>query len=146
MIECKPVGSHFISEVRLEDGVTTPLVDNTLYQQLVGRLLYLTHTLHDLSYEVSVVSKYLRDPRELKWKASKRILRYVKETPSFGIYYEIDCPLSLVGYTDSDWVGNGIDPKSPSGYVFNFGSSPLFWSRKKHESIALSREEEEYRG
>lgn len=32
MIECKPTGSPFLSGVRLEDGVTTPLVDNTLYR------------------------------------------------------------------------------------------------------------------
>jgi hypothetical protein len=32
MTECKVVDSPFLSGVRLEDGVTTPLVDNTLYR------------------------------------------------------------------------------------------------------------------
>ena len=59
MTECKPVGSPFLSKVRLGDGVTTPLVDNTLYRKLVGSLLYLTHTRPDLSYALSVVSRYM---------------------------------------------------------------------------------------
>jgi hypothetical protein len=65
MTECKPIGSPLFSGVRLEDGVTTPLVDSTLYWQLVGSLLYLTHTRTDLSYAVSVVSRYMQEPHEL---------------------------------------------------------------------------------
>jgi hypothetical protein len=146
MTECKPVGSPFLSGVRLEDEVTTPLVDSTLYRQLVGNLLYLTHTRLDLSYAVSVASMYRQEPHELHWKAAKRILRYVKGTPNFGIYYATDCPLSLVGYTDSDWASDGTDRKSTSGYVFSFGSGPLCWSSKKHATIALSTAKAEYRG
>jgi hypothetical protein len=44
MTDCKSATTPFLSGVRLEDGGDTPLVDNTLYQQLVGSLLYLTHT------------------------------------------------------------------------------------------------------
>ena len=146
MTECKPSGSPFLSRVILEDGVTTPLVDNTLYRQLVGSLLYLTHTRPDLSYAVSVVSRYMQEPHELHWKATKRILLYVKGTPSFGIYYAVDCPLSLVRYTNSNWVGDGTDHKSTSGYVFIFGSGPLCWSRKKKAVISLSTVEADYRG
>jgi hypothetical protein len=44
MIDCKSASTPFLSGVRLEDGGDTPLVDNTLYKQLVGSLLYLTHS------------------------------------------------------------------------------------------------------
>jgi hypothetical protein len=44
MTECKPAASPFLLGVRFEDAGTTPLVDSTLYRQLVGSLLYLTHT------------------------------------------------------------------------------------------------------
>ena len=61
----------------------------------------------------------MQEPHELHWKATKRILRYVKGTPSFGIFYAVDCPLSLIGYKDSDCAGDGTDCNSTSGYVFS---------------------------
>jgi len=146
MTDCKSAGSPFLSGVRMEDGVDTPLVDNTLYRQLVGSLLYLTHTRPDLSYAVGVVARFMQEPHELHWKSAKRILRYVKGTSSFGIFYAADCPLTLVGYTDSDWVGDRIDRKSTSGYVFSFSLGPLCWSSKKQAVIALSTAEAEHRG
>jgi hypothetical protein len=77
MIDCKFSLTPFLSGVKLEDGGETPLVDNTLYRQLVGSLLYLTHSRPDLSYAVGVVSRFMQEPHELHWKAAKRILRYV---------------------------------------------------------------------
>jgi hypothetical protein len=53
------------------------------------------------------------------------------------IDYAIDFTLDLVGYTDFDWVGDGIDHKSIFGYVFSFGLGPICWSSRKQSSIAL---------
>eukprot|EP00253_Pinus_taeda_P015672 PITA_15672 len=39
MTDCKLAQTPFLSRVRLEDGGDTPLVDSTLYRQLVGSLL-----------------------------------------------------------------------------------------------------------
>jgi hypothetical protein len=44
MTVCKSAPTPFLSGIRLEDGGDTPLVENTLYRQLVGSLLYLIHT------------------------------------------------------------------------------------------------------
>eukprot|EP00253_Pinus_taeda_P012656 PITA_12656 len=63
-----------------------------------------------------------------------------------GIRFEdADCPLSLIGCTDFDWVGDGTDRKSTYGYVFSFGPGPFFCSSKKQSTIALSTTEAEYR-
>jgi hypothetical protein len=77
MIDCKSAPTPFLSGFKLEDGRETPLVDNTLYRQLVGRFLYLTHSRPDLSYAVGTVSRFMQEPHELHWKDAKRILRYV---------------------------------------------------------------------
>jgi hypothetical protein len=146
MTECKPVASPFLSGVKFEDAGTTPLVESALYRQLVGSLLYLTHTRPDISFTVGVCSRYMQESHELHWKDANRILRYVKGTPSFGIFYAADCPLSLIGYIDSDWASDGTNRKSTSGYVFSFGSGTFCWSSKKQSMISLSTVEVEYRG
>jgi hypothetical protein len=59
MTDCKSALTPFLLGVILEDGGDTPLIDNTLYKQLVGSLLYLRHSRPDLSYAVGVVSKFM---------------------------------------------------------------------------------------
>jgi hypothetical protein len=102
MTDCKSASTPFLLGVKLEDGKETPLVENTLYRQLVGRLLYLTHSRPYLSYEVGAISRFMQEPHDLHWKDAKRILRYVQGTITFGIHYEVDSTLDLIGFTDSD--------------------------------------------
>eukprot|EP00253_Pinus_taeda_P004620 PITA_04620 len=78
MEDCKPAPSPFQSGVKLSVSCTSPEVDATLYRQLVGKLLYLTHTRPDLSFVVGLVARFMQNPRESHWKAAKRILRYVR--------------------------------------------------------------------
>eukprot|EP00253_Pinus_taeda_P036031 PITA_36031 len=129
-----------------QDKSDTPLVDSTLYRQLVGSLLYLTHSRPDLSYVVGAVSRYMQEPHELHWNVAKRILRYVQGTITFEIHYAAGTALNLLGFTDSDWAGDSIDRKSTSGYSLSLGSGPICWSSKKQAAIALSSAEAEYRG
>jgi hypothetical protein len=74
MTDCKSSSTPFVLGVKLEDDKETPLVDNTLYRQLVGSLLYLTHSRPDLSYAVGAVSKFMQESHELHWKDTKHIL------------------------------------------------------------------------
>ena len=101
MTECKSAPTPFLLGVKLEDGGDSPMVDNTLYKQLVGSLLYLTHSSPDLSCAVGAVSQFMQEPHELHWKVAELILRYVKGTITFGIHYEIDSTLHLIGFIDS---------------------------------------------
>jgi hypothetical protein len=146
MTDCKSSPTPFLSGVRLEDGEDTPLVESTLYRQLVGSLLYLTHSRLDLSYAVGAVYMFMQGSHELHWKASKCILRYAHGTITFGIHYAIDSTLHLIKFTNSDWVGDSIDHNSTFGYSLSLGSRPICWSSKKHDVIGLSSIEVEYRG
>ena len=74
MEECTPAPSPFQSGVKLSVTCTTPKVDATLYRQLVGKLLYLTHTRPDLSFAIGLVARFMHQPHESHWKAAKRIL------------------------------------------------------------------------
>ena len=44
MKDCKPSKTPFLSRVKLEEANSYPMVNNTLYRQLIGCLIYLTHT------------------------------------------------------------------------------------------------------
>ena len=65
MEDCKETPCPFLLGIRIEEGGSTPLVDNTLYRQLIGSLLYLTHSRQDISYAMSVVARYTEEPHEL---------------------------------------------------------------------------------
>ncbi|XP_059068708.1 secreted RxLR effector protein 161-like [Cryptomeria japonica] len=146
MTDCNPTATPFLSRVKLEDGKDTPLVDCIHYHQLMGNLLYLTHSHPDLSYVVGLASEYMQEPHELHWKVVKRILRYVQGTISYGIHYSVGCTLDLIVYTDSDWACDNIDHNSTSGYILSLGFGPICWSSKKQSTIALSSAKAEYRG
>jgi hypothetical protein len=145
MTDCNSASTPFLSGFKLEDGGGTPLVDNTLYRQLVGILLYLTHSRTDLSYVVGTVSRFMQDPHELHWKVENHMLQYVQGTITFGIHYAVDSTLDLIGFTDSNWVGDSTDCNSTFGYSLILGSGPIYWLSKKRASIALSSAEAEYR-
>ena len=75
---CKPSPSPFQFGVKLSATCTSLEVDATLYRQLVGSILCLTHSRPDLSFSVGHVSRYMQTPHESHWKAAKRILRYIR--------------------------------------------------------------------
>ena len=115
---CKPSKTPFLYGVKLEEVGSSPLVNNTLYRQLIGYFLYLTHTRPELSYAVSVASIYMDPPHDIHWRASKRILNFVQGTRTHGISYKAKYELELVGFTDSDWEGENIDQEYNLGYLF----------------------------
>ena len=76
--------------------------------------------------------------------AIKRILRYLKHTPSIGLWYPKGARFQLVVYSDSDYAGCKIDRKSTSRGCYLLGRSLVFWFYKKQNSVALSTAEAEY--
>ena len=59
--------------------------DLILYKSIVGSLMYLIATRPDIMHVVSLISRFMEKTKETHWKASKRILRYVKGTKGYGI-------------------------------------------------------------
>ena len=48
--------------------------------------------------------------------AARCILRYVKSTSQYGLFYEVGCPIQVHGYTDADWASSISDRRSTSGF------------------------------
>ena len=77
-------------------------VDSSLYRSMIGSLLYLTASRLDISYSVGVCARYQANPKESHMIALKRIIKYVKTTADFGVWYSKDTNDVLVGYFDAD--------------------------------------------
>ena len=109
--------------VKLTIDLLGKSVDSSLYRSMIGSLLYLTASRLDISYSVGVCARYQANPKESHIIALKRIIKYVKSTTNFGVWYSKDTNDVLAGYFDSDWVGNANDRKSTSGCHFYVGNN-----------------------
>jgi hypothetical protein len=99
MAELKPVSTPMSSTALLcpdEDGEA---MDQREYRSMIGSLLYLTATWPDIQ----------ASPRSSHRTSVQRIFRYLKYTPEFGIWYSASSSLDLVGFSDADFAGCGID-------------------------------------
>ena len=76
--------------------------------------------------------------------ALKRIIKYVKTTAEFGVWYSKDISDVLAVYSNIDWVGNVDDRNSTSGGCFYVGNNLVSWMSKKQNSISLSIAKAEY--
>jgi hypothetical protein len=93
---------------------------------------------------VGVCARFQANPKESHLTAVKRIIRYVNDTLSYGIWYSRETNLVVAGYSDADWAGNADDRKSTSGGCFYVGNNLVAWMSKKQASISLSTAEAEY--
>ncbi|KAL4038008.1 hypothetical protein IC575_001611 [Cucumis melo] len=106
--------------------------------------MYLTATRPDILFAVSMLSRFMTNPKRSHWEAGKRVIRYILGTINFGIYYKKVSESVLFGFCDNDWGGNVDDHKSTSGYVFSMSSGVFSWTSKKQSVVALSTTEAEY--
>ncbi|XP_048231282.1 secreted RxLR effector protein 161-like [Ricinus communis] len=111
---------------------------------MVGSLMYLTATIPNLAFVVSLISRFMERPTEMHQQVVKRVLRYLKGTIELGILYKKRGQEMLVGYSDSDYAGDIEDRKSTSGYVFLISSGAVAWSSKKQPVVTLSTTEAEF--
>ena len=130
--------------VKLTVDLLGKSVDSSLYRSMIGSLLYLTTNRPDISYSIGVCARYQANPKESHMTTLKRIIKYVKTTAKFGVWYSKDTNDVLTGYSDADWPGNADDRKSTSGGCFYVGNNLVSWMSKKQNSISLSTAEVEY--
>ncbi|KAM0989066.1 hypothetical protein FF1_013044 [Malus domestica] len=141
---CKPISTPVECRVKLTKHDEGESVDPTFFKSLVGSLCYLTCTKPNILYVVGLVSRYMENPTTTHLKTVKRILRYLKGTVNFGLFYSSSDNYKLVGYSDSDWAGDSEDRKSTTGFVFFMGDTAFTWMSKKQPIVTLSTCEAEY--
>ncbi|KAL0314620.1 UNVERIFIED_CONTAM: Retrovirus-related Pol polyprotein from transposon RE2 [Sesamum angustifolium] len=144
MESCKTVTTHLVTGEKYQKEDGSQKVDGSMYRSLIGSLLYLTATRPDIMFTTSLLSRIMQSPSQVHYAAAKRILRYLRGTKDFGIWYKSTNDAKLVGYTDSDWAGSVDDMKSTSGYTFSLGSGIFFMGLQEQATVAQSSAEAEY--
>ena len=93
---------------------------------------------------VGMVARFQSSPIKSHLAAMKIILRYLKGTTDFGLWYPKSSTLIVTTYFDADWARSVDDRKSTSGNAFFMGDCLVSWLNKKQSSISLSTAEAEY--
>ena len=144
MEDNKEVKNSIIRGCKLDKDIEGVLLNETYYKQIVGSLMYLTTSRPYLMFVVSLLSRYISRPTDMHLQVAKRVMRYIKGTAEFGIYYKKQDNEELVAFTDSDYAGDVDDRKSTSGYLFLLGGGAVSWASKKQPIVTLSTTEAEY--
>ena len=136
MLDCKPVETPIVANHRLQSVQDGELVDKELYQKLVGKLIYLSHTRPDISYAVRVVSRVMHLPQVLHMDAVIRLLRYLKGTSSRGVLFRNNDHLDLMAYTYADQAVIGIVGSVPQGTLpWQEGTQSLGEVRSRRQQL-----------
>lgn len=107
------------------------LLSNVPYREVIRSTMYLTRTSRpDFIFLVYYLSRIVDQLTAQAWKASKRMLRYIKRAMDTALIYDKRDDETLKGYFDADWTGDHTDGKSVSGTVIFFAGKPVLSSSK----------------
>src|SRR6266545_1467485 len=98
----------------------------------------------DLSFAISLLSRFQADPGIEHWKNLLHVVGYIKNTIDYGLSYSWDADLTPLAYIDADYGGCKDTRRSTSGYVFTMAGGAVTWSSKRQSTVALSTVEAEY--
>jgi hypothetical protein len=144
MMDCKAMPTLVVTNLKLLSDTSSMIVDATMYRQMIGSLMYLTNTRLDICFAVNTLSQYMVEPRDVHLIATKHVMRYLKGTMEYGLWYDADCDIILQGHAYSNWAGSVADRKSTSGCCFSLGSTMISCFNRKHTSMVLSTTKEKY--
>jgi hypothetical protein len=136
MDDSKPLSTSMSTTTTLNADEDREPVDQKEYRNMIGSLLYLTATRLNIQFSVCRCSRFQALLRTSHRQAVKRIFRYLRYTPDLGFWYSVSSSLSLLGFSDADFAGCRVDPKSTSSTYQFLGSSLVSWSCRKQSSVA----------
>jgi hypothetical protein len=144
MEDSKPMTMSMSMTTAVDADEAGEHVDQKEYRSMIGSLLYSTATRPDIQFLVCLCARFQASLRTSHQQAVKRIFRYLRHTPDFGLWYSASSSLALHGFSDANFAGSRLDRKSTSGTCQFLGSSLVSWSSRKQSSVAQSTTEAEY--
>ena len=115
------------------------------YASAIGSIMYvMLCTRPDVSYALSMTSRYQVDPGEGHWTTVKNILKYLRRTKDTFLIYGGEEELSVKGYTDASFQTDKDDSRSQSSFLFCLNGAAVSWKSSKQSTVADSTTEAEY--
>ena len=97
------------------------------YASTIGSIMYaMLCTRLDVSYALSVMSRYQSNHSKGHWVVVKNILKYMRRTKDLFLIYG-DGNLFVSEYTDASFQYDRDDFKSQSSYVFTLNGGTVSW-------------------
>eukprot|EP00253_Pinus_taeda_P025927 PITA_25927 len=124
MEKFKPMHTPLAGDWRKEYATSGEVVEATVYRQLLSQAMV--------------------HPTNMFWKAENHVLRYLRGTSQYVLWYRRTEGVKLQGFTEADWARSPSDRKSTLGGIFNLGLAAVSWYNRKQRSVALSLAEAEY--
>ncbi|KAK8680627.1 hypothetical protein V6N13_109567 [Hibiscus sabdariffa] len=115
------------------------------YASAIGSIMYaMICTRPDLSYTLSMTSRYQANPGEGHWIAVKNILKYLRRTKDVFLVYGGEEELGIKAYTDSSFQSDKDDSRSQSSFMFYLNGGAVSWKSLKQDTVADSTTKAEY--
>jgi ATP-binding cassette subfamily B (MDR/TAP) protein 1 len=96
------------------------------YASAVGSIMYtMICTRPNISYALSIASRYQADLGESHWTLVKNILKYLRRTKDVFLIYGGEEELIVNGYTNASFQTNTDDSQSQSGFVFTINGGAV---------------------
>ena len=127
----KSVATHLVVNEKLSNNEVNIKADASIYRSLIGSLLYLSTTRPGLMFSASLLSRFMHSPSKIHFGVAKRVIRYIRGTFDYDLWFVNKESKELQGYANSGWARSLDDSKSTSSYVFSFGSGVFSWNSKK---------------
>ena len=114
------------------------------YSSVVGSLIYtMICSCLDLSYVVSVVSRYMVNPSKEHWKAVQWIFRYLLGSSNVCFHFR-NARCDVIGYVDFDFAGDLDKRRSLTVYVFTIRGCAINSKATLQTIVMFSTTEVEY--
>ena len=129
--DVREIGTLMSPITKLDKDEKGKYVNQKLYRDMIGSLLYLTACRLDIMFCVCLCDRFQTCLKESHLIALKRIFRYLFDTQNLGLWYPKKSSLELIGFFDADYAVSKIDRKITSGTCQFLGHMFVSWSSKK---------------
>lgn len=136
------------SSIDISDLKDYEEIDLYIYQRLIKKLIYLRYdTRPDIAFVVGQLNRHNANPRKSYLWVAKRVVKYLKGIIKMGLIFSwesIELPFrdllsyKLIGYVDSNFVGDSEYWKSVMSYYFFQNKAVVLWSSKRQRTVSIS--------